>query len=157
MKPRVEILIADKKWSRCRGLSRQLEDAARLALRRGGCHRRGVTLSILLSDNSRLKALNAKFLGNDKPTNVLSFETAESKSGHLGDVALAYGVSAREARSQRKTLADHATHLVVHGVLHLLGFDHQTVRMASTMEPLEISILAELGIADPYAARVKAA
>jgi probable rRNA maturation factor len=153
----IEIVIAEKKWSACRGLSRRLEDAAQLALRRGGCRRRNVDLSILLAGDSRLRALNAKFRGKNRSTNVLSFETSDVGGRHLGDLALAYGVSAREARMQGKALADHAAHLVVHGVLHLLGFDHQTSRAAATMEPLETSILAELGISDPYAARAKAA
>lgn len=157
MTPHVEIVIEEKRWSGCRGLARRLEDAALLALRRGGCRRRGVNVSILLAGDRRLKQLNAKFRGKNKSTNVLSFETVGDKGSHLGDLALAYGVSAREARAQEKTLADHATHLVVHGVLHLLGLDHQTARQAAKMEPLEVSILAELGIADPYAARAKAA
>ncbi len=156
MKPQIEIIIEEREWSTCRGLSRRLEDAARCALRRGGCRKRGVNLSILLAGNSRLKTLNTKFRGKNRPTNVLSFGTV-GRTGHLGDLALAYGMSASEARAQGKTLADHATHLVVHGVLHLLGFDHQTARAAAKMEPLEISILAELGISDPYAARAKAA
>jgi probable rRNA maturation factor len=157
MRPVVEIVIEDKKWSLRRGLARRLEDAALLALRRGGCRRRRVTLSILLTGNSRLKALNARFLRNNKATNVLSFETACAADGHIGDLALAYGVSAREARAQGKTLADHAVHLVVHGVLHLLGFDHETMRSAARMEPLEVAILAELGISDPYTIPTKAA
>ena len=157
MSPEIEIVIEERKWSACRGLSRRLRDAARLALRRGGCGRRSITLSILLADNSRLRKLNARFRGKNKPTNVLSFEAAGAESDHLGDLALAYGVSAHEARAQRKTLSNHATHLVVHGVLHLLGFDHETRRAAARMEPLEIAILAELGISDPYATQAKAA
>jgi probable rRNA maturation factor len=153
----IEIVVEEKKWSAHRGLSRRLEDAAQLALRRGGCRRRDANLSILLAGDSRLKALNAKFRGEHRPTNVLSFETVGGRGAHLGDLALAYGVSARQARMQGKPFPNHATHLVVHGVLHLLGFDHQTVREAARMEPLEISILAELGIPDPYTMRAKAA
>ena len=156
MKPQIQIVIEERKWSSCRGLSRRLEDGAQLALRRGGC-RRCVGVSILLAGNARLKALNVKFRGKNKPTNVLSFEAVADRRSYLGDLALAYGVAAREARAQGKSLPDHATHLVVHGVLHLLGFDHQTARAAAKMELLEVLILAELGISDPYASRAKAA
>jgi len=154
---RIEIVIEDRKWATHRGLSRKLERAAQLALRRGGCRRQGPKLSILLASDARLKALNAKFRHKNKPTDVLSFETLAVDGSYVGDLALAYGVSAREARAQGKTLGNHATHLVVHGVLHLLGFDHQTAPAAARMEPLEIAILAELGISDPYKARAKAA
>ena len=157
MKPHVEIVIEGGKWSTCRDLSRRLEEAVQLTLRRGGCRKRSVSVSILLAGNSRLKALNAKFRKKNTPTNVLSFGTAADNGWYLGDIALAYGVSAREARAQGKTLAAHATHLVVHGVLHLLGFDHQTARAASRMEPLEVAILRELGISDPYTRPAKAA
>jgi probable rRNA maturation factor len=157
MRPHIEIVIEERKWSAHRGLSRRLEQAARLALWRGGCRRRGADVSILLADDSRLKALNARFRGKNRPTNVLAFETVSGGASHLGDIAVAYGLSAREARAQGKTLARHAAHLVVHGVLHLLGFDHQTVREAAKMEPLETAILAELGIPDPYTTRAKTA
>lgn len=157
MTPHVEIVIEEKKWAEHRGLSRRLHAAALLALRRGGCRNRDADVSILLAGNSQLKRLNAKFRGKSKATNVLSFGAASEGSGHLGDLALAYGVCTREARAQEKAFANHATHLVVHGVLHLLGFDHQTARKAAKMEPLEVSILAELGISDPYAARSKPA
>ena len=100
----------------------------------------------------RCSRLNRDFRGKDKPTNVLSFPAPANPEGHLGDIAIAYGVTAREAETAGKSLADHATHLAVHGVLHLLGYDHETDAEAEVMEPLEDAILAELGIADPYAA-----
>ena len=98
-------------------------------------------------------AAQPRLRGKDKPTNVLSFPAAASGHGYLGDIAMAYGVSVREAREAGKTLCDHASHLAVHGVLHLLGYDHEADADANLMEPLEVAILAELGIADPYAAR----
>jgi probable rRNA maturation factor len=88
------------------------------------------------------------FRGKDKPTNVLSFPAAEP--GYLGDVAIAYGVMAGQARAEGKKPADHATHLAVHGTLHLLGYDHVRDKDARIMEALEVEILARLGIADPY-------
>ncbi|HUO21322.1 MAG TPA: rRNA maturation RNase YbeY [Caulobacteraceae bacterium] len=108
---------------------------------------------ILLTDDASVQVLNAQFLGKDKPTNVLSFPAPANPEGHLGDVALAYGVCAAEAQAQGKTLADHLSHLTVHGVLHLLGYDHQDDGEAEAMEALERTILKGLGIADPYAER----
>lgn len=105
---------------------------------------------VLLSDDEAVRALNARFRDKDRPTNVLSFPAAESAAPHLGDVVLAYGVCAEEAETQGKTLSDHLTHLVVHGVLHLLGRDHEDDAEAEEMEGEERAILAELGILDPY-------
>jgi probable rRNA maturation factor len=104
-------------------------------------------LCLVLADNALQRRLNREFRGRDKPTNVLSFEAAP---GALGDVVLALETIAAEAGAQGKTLADHLAHLVVHGVLHLRGYDHETQGQARRMERLEIEILAGLGIADPY-------
>jgi len=106
-------------------------------------------MTILLTSDARLRELNATFRGQDKPTNVLAFPAGEP--GYLGDIAIAHGVAAKEAKAARKRLIDHAAHLVVHGALHLLGYDHVRVREAKVMEALETSLLANLGIADPYA------
>ncbi|MEX0921499.1 MAG: rRNA maturation RNase YbeY [Rhodovibrionaceae bacterium] len=131
--------------------------AAAAALAAGGVDLpRGGELSLALSDDAELQILNKAYRGKDGPTNVLSFpgdplpETA-GQPYLLGDVVLALGVCAREAAAQGKTLADHLTHLVVHGVLHLLGQDHESDAEAARMEALEVRILAGLGIADPYA------
>jgi probable rRNA maturation factor len=139
-------MIEDKKWSAKRGLGTRLKRAATLALKRGGGAKG--TLTILLSNDEKLRDLNVTFRGKDKATNVLSFPARQND--YLGDVAVAYGVTSAEARAQKKIFADHATHLVVHGVLHLLGYDHETVRAAKIMEPLETEILSELGIGNPY-------
>jgi len=144
----IHIVVDDKRWNR-RGLIARLEEAAQLALRRGGALKRGA-LTILLTGDSRLRALNRDFRRKNKKTNVLSFPALENGEGYLGDIALAYGVTEAEATKSKKRFADHAAHLVVHGVLHLLGFDHTTDRQANTMEPLEVRVLARLGIADPY-------
>jgi probable rRNA maturation factor len=142
-------MIEDPKWRTKRGLGARLKRAAQLAQARGGNARGGLT--ILLSSDARLKALNTTFRGKDKATNVLSFPAR--RGDYLGDVAIAYGVTTKEARAAKKSFADHATHLAVHGVLHLLGYDHETARAARVMEPLETAILDELGIADPYASK----
>lgn len=112
---------------------------------------------VLLTDNAAVRDLNARFRDKDKPTNVLSFPAPESAAPHLGDIVLAYGVCADEAVAQKKTLADHLSHLVVHGVLHLLGRDHEDDAEAEEMEAEEREILAGIGVADPYAADAESA
>ncbi len=143
----VTLLVADPGWRRVKGLSSRLKRAAKLALERGGCRHGAFTL--LLADDAKLHNLNLTFRAKDKPTNVLSFPAG--REDYLGDVAMAYGVTRREAREQKKSFSDHATHLAVHGALHLLGYDHETAKAAKIMEPLEVEILGELGIGDPYA------
>ena len=105
---------------------------------------------VLLTDDAAVGDLNHRFRDRDGPTNVLSFPAAESAAPHLGDLVLAFGVCAAEAAAQGKTLADHLTHLTVHGVLHLLGRDHVDEAEAETMEAEERTLLASLGVADPY-------
>ncbi|WP_292021640.1 MULTISPECIES: rRNA maturation RNase YbeY [unclassified Brevundimonas] len=107
---------------------------------------------VLLTDDEAVRDLNARFRDKDKATNVLSFPAPQSAAPHLGDVVLAYGVCAAEAEAQGKTLSDHLSHLVVHGVLHLLGRDHEDDAEAEEMEAEEREILAGIGVADPYAA-----
>ncbi|WP_242077474.1 rRNA maturation RNase YbeY [Brevundimonas diminuta] len=107
---------------------------------------------VLLTDDAAVRELNGRFRDKDKPTNVLSFPAPENAFPHLGDIVLAYGVCATEAEAQGKTLADHLSHLVVHGVLHLLGRDHEDDAEAEEMEAEEREILAQIGVADPYIA-----
>ncbi len=120
-------------------------------------------VSILLTDDAEMRALNRTWRGKDAPTNVLSFPAGDtlacdpSEPGLLGDVALAYETTLKEARATNIALSDHVAHLVVHGVLHLLGFDHLTEDEAEQMETLERQALASLGIADPYAERERGA
>ena len=113
---------------------------------------RALGLVILLTDDETVRDLNARFRGKDKSTNVLSFPAPENPEGHLGDIALAYGVCAREAVEQGKPFAYHLQHLVAHGVLHLLGYDHMSDDEAEAMEGLERVVLAGLGVPDPYQA-----
>lgn len=146
----IHLEFGDPRWRKVRGLSARLTEAAELALRRARAPR-GAAVTVLLAGDSKLKTLNLDFRGRNKATNVLSFPAPANTERYLGDVALAFGVTQKEALAAKKRFADHATHLVVHGVLHLLGFDHVSARQARAMEPLETRILAELGIADPYA------
>lgn len=110
----------------------------------------GSGVSILLADDAAVRELNAAWRGKDAATNVLSFPASATAAPHLGDIALAHETCAREAAEQNKPLAHHLTHLVAHGVLHLLGWDHQTDAEADRMEALERDILARLGVPDPY-------
>ena len=113
-----------------------------------------VDVAVLLTSDAAVQGLNRDWRGQDKPTNVLSFPAAPE--GHapgprpLGDLALAYETLAREAEADGKSLRDHALHLIVHGTLHLFGYDHETDAEAEIMEGLEIESLARLGVANPY-------
>jgi len=106
---------------------------------------------VLLTDDATVRDLNARFRDKDRPTNVLSFPAPETARPHLGDLVLALGVCVAEAAEQGKTVGDHLSHLVVHGVLHLLGHDHEDEIEAEAMEARERVVLATLGVADPYA------
>ena len=111
-------------------------------------------MTVMLADDALLRDLNRTWRGKDKPTNVLSFAdggpAAPEAPRALGDVVIAFETTAAEAEAARIALADHLAHLVVHGTLHLLGFDHERARDAKVMEPMEVRALARIGIADPY-------
>ena len=119
---------------------------------------RPVEISLVLADDATVRRLNRDWRGKDAATNVLSFATQDDDNEPevadapllLGDVVLAFETCAAEAAAEGKSLADHLGHLVVHGVLHLLGWDHQDEDDADAMEALETDVLAELGIADPH-------
>jgi probable rRNA maturation factor len=141
----ITLVIEDRGWRSHHGLQTRLKYAAEVARKAIGS-KRGFT--ILLAGDERLRGLNYDFRGKNKSTNVLSFP---SVGDYAGDIAIAYGVTKKEALDAGKSLSDHAVHLVVHGVLHLAGYDHDRPQDARIMEPLEIKILKRLKIADPYA------
>ncbi|MBA4805391.1 MAG: rRNA maturation RNase YbeY [Brevundimonas sp.] len=142
----IEVEIEAPAWTAdLPGAAQTVERAAAAAL--GGTEG---DLVVLLTDDAAVRALNARFRDRDRPTNVLSFPAAASAAPHLGDLVLAHGVCAAEAEAQGKSLADHLAHLTVHGVLHLLGRDHEDEAEAEAMEAEERRILAGLGVADPY-------
>ena len=143
----VEIEIEDPAWEDALPNVETLVEAATYAALPPG---EMGDVVILLTDDASVKDLNIRFRSKYTPTNVLSFPTPAGQDS-LGDIALAYGVCTREAAEQAKPLAHHLQHLVAHGVLHLLGYDHQEDDEAEVMEALETQILGRLGIPDPYA------
>jgi probable rRNA maturation factor len=162
---RIEVAVDVCAWRR--GVPRvvaAVRRACRAALATGAPRLGSAELSLVLTDDRRLRALNRRWRGHDKPTNVLSFPTAGARrqfvpaAGQprlLGDVVVGFGVAAAEAETEGKQLPDHLAHLVVHGVLHLLGYDHARAGQARRMESLERRILAGLGVADPYQTRAR--
>lgn len=150
----LEVLIGAAAWSRTvPDVERVCRDAAIAA---GAVARRQwSSANLALISDRRMRALNRDFRGHDKPTNVLAFpaRTSSRTGASLGDIAIALETTRREARAQNKVLRDHLAHLVVHGVLHLLGYDHHSVMEAEAMERLERIALRRLGIANPYDGR----
>jgi probable rRNA maturation factor len=153
--PLVEVAVPCGAWlEACPDAAAIAAAATRLALATGAAACRCV-VDVTLTDDAEQRQLNRIYRGEDAPTNVLAFPQAETAPPAdapvlLGDVVLAFETVRREAAEQRKPFADHLSHLVVHGVLHLLGFDHKTAADAAAMEAREIKILAGLGVPDPY-------
>lgn len=166
--PLVDLRIAAGDWRALPDPGALADAAARAALAEAGLAGAAVEISLLLTDDAAVAGLNGAFRGKPQPTNVLSwpaFPLAPPAPGKvppappldaatpvpLGDIALAQETVSREAAAQNLAFADHATHLLVHGVLHLLGYDHGTDADAELMEEVERRALARLGVADPYA------
>lgn len=167
MEPLVDTLIEDPRWQAL-DLGDLAERAAQAALAGVGLSGVGFEISLLGCEDKRIAELNADFRGKPQPTNVLSWpsdERAAAQDGgrplrpkpgregmpeELGDIAIAYETCAREAEEQGKAMGDHVLHLLVHGTLHLLGYDHVRDGDAALMEETEARVLATMGIANPY-------
>jgi probable rRNA maturation factor len=147
--PAIDIVVESPLWRNQRDaeavLRRAIGEAAEVT--RATASRE---LAIMLCDDKAMRELNARWRGRPEPTNVLSFPAAAGGE-MLGDIAIAYETTAREAEAEGKAFADHLAHLGVHGFLHLLGYDHQSDAEAAEMERLEVAILARLGVPNPYA------
>ncbi|MGE0151899.1 MAG: rRNA maturation RNase YbeY [Reyranellaceae bacterium] len=146
----VDVVVLHAPWrGALKAHARLARQAARAALEGAGSRGERRAIAIALGDDALLQELNRRYRGKDRPTNVLSFAAGEPD--RLGDIALSLSRLRTEARAQGKTLAAHFQHLVVHGTLHLLGFDHEaSAGEATRMEGLERQVLAGLGVADPY-------
>jgi probable rRNA maturation factor len=152
----IDILIEDERWDEVTGLEDLTRKAVSMAASVAGAELGNMELCILFTDDDEIRKLNVEFRDKDKPTNVLSFPSGETPLPDgapvmLGDIVLASGVVFREAEEQGKPLANHVLHLIVHGMLHLLGYDHEQDDEAEIMEALEIEALARLGLPNPYA------
>lgn len=152
----IDISAESEGWSKVRDLESCVRRAAEAAMLDNDAP--PSEISVVLSDDEHIRELNKHHRGMDKPTNVLSFPAARIKTPAgaariLGDIVLAYETVAREATEESKPIENHLSHLVVHGVLHLLGYDHEDDQEAELMEARERQILAKLGIPDPYAER----
>lgn len=150
----LDIIIEDGDWSAFAPVEDALGEVADAVARRLDLD--AAEAAIALSSDERVRALNRAYRGKDKPTNVLSFPTAgegmpPGQRRHLGDVVLAAETVAREAAAEGKPPRYHLQHLAVHGLLHLLGFAHESEPQAREMEALEVEILAQVGVPDPYA------
>lgn len=163
----VDVVLEDAEWAPF-GLEEIAARACAATFAHLGLPARGYEIALLACDDARIAGLNSEFRGKDGATNVLSwpaFDLAPPEPGarpdpppppcpddpeSLGDMALARETCLREAALQGKPVADHLAHLIVHGCLHLLGYDHVTQKDAEVMEALEIAILAKLGVPDPY-------
>ncbi len=158
-------LEADEEWDSSKSLEPLIRKAVEAAIAESAfpdlaTSGRPVELSVRLTGDEQVRSLNAKWRRKDKPTNVLSFPMAEdyelrdenvaSRELLLGDVIVARGVCEREAQDKGVSVEQHATHLIVHGTLHLLGYDHESDADAADMEAREVRALERLGIANPY-------
>lgn len=162
----IDLLVEDARWDSL-PLNAMCEKAVARTLAHLDLALGTPCVSILACDDARIAVLNAEFRGKPLPTNVLSWPAADLQPDHagaspglpvpgpddlteLGDIALSYDTCAREAADQGKTLPAHVSHLLVHGTLHLLGYDHETDADAALMEKCEREILGKMGIDDPY-------
>jgi probable rRNA maturation factor len=146
----IEVVVEDARWAPALGDPAAFAEACRRAAARLEPRLNDGAVALLLADDQALRRLNRRFRGKDAPTNVLSFPAARHGAAHLGDIAAAFETCDREARAAGVAFEDRAAHLIVHGLLHLVGHDHVRDDEAERMERLETEILAAMGIADPY-------
>ena len=153
----VDFALLDARWEQVDDLCEMAERAAKSAFKRSGAaHGHAAEVSVVFNNDEGVGRLNGDYRGKPKATNVLSFPAGgpvAPEAGQvrlLGDVVLAFETINREAQAQGKTFENHFCHLIVHGVLHLLGYDHESDSCARKMEALEISALALIGVPNPY-------
>jgi probable rRNA maturation factor len=160
--PITEVLVVADAWQNEPDAETAIQRAIAVAAEMVDADTGGAELAVMLTDDTGIRTLNNNWRGIDKPTNVLSFPalqpTGEARSDDdaprmLGDIAIAYETTRREADDEQKQFDHHLAHLAVHGFLHLIGYDHEKDQDADTMETLETEILMQLGIPDPYADR----
>ncbi len=149
----VDVTIADDSWNAVRNAEQIVVRAAQAAAKRVATG--DVEISVALSSDAEIQVLNSRYRNQNKPTNVLSFVNGMMLANtggpvFLGDIIIAYQTVMAEANVEGKSPGDHLAHLTVHGVLHLLGFDHETDDEAERMEALEREILVDIGVADPF-------
>ena len=144
----LDLRLSESAWST---LISDLEAVCQTALNAGAAQvSAGGEVSVLLTDNAEIQTLNKQWRGKDKPTDVLSFPADPMDAPFLGDIAIALSVTQSDAAARNLTLPQHLSHLLIHGLLHLLGHDHKDDTEAAEMERLEIVALASLGWPDPY-------
>ena len=155
--PVIDIIVESDLWASAPGAPAMVRRAIAEAALAGAPRAAGAELAVVLTDDEAVRALNRRWRGVDASTNVLSFPAgptlAHTEPRPLGDIAIAYETTAREAEAERKPLTHHLAHLTVHGFLHLLGYDHESDDTADAMEGLERTILARLDVPDPYVTR----
>jgi probable rRNA maturation factor len=156
--PATEVLIVADCWRAEPDAQAVIERAIEAAASMVDADTGDAELAVMLTDDAGIRTLNLNWRSIDKPTNVLSFPALQPPGGHeldnprmLGDIAIAYETTRREADDEQKPFGHHLSHLAIHGFLHLVGYDHEKDGEAEVMEGLERDILATLGIADPYA------
>ncbi len=156
MRPRIDFVEGEPRWRRALPTRKLAREAVAAATEEAAVKlARGAEMTIHLVNDAGIRELNKQWRGKDAATNVLSFPAAPAErlasARLLGDVFVALETLTQEAAAEGKPLADHFRHLVAHGFLHLLGFDHESVAEAEAMERIETRALARLGVADPYA------
>src|SRR6201997_4074748 len=159
--PMTEVLVVADCWQNEPDAESVIQRAIAVAAESVNADVGDAELAVMLTDDAGIRTLNSNWRGIDKPTNVLSFPALQPQGARkagdaprmLGDIAIAYETTRREADDEQKPFDHHLSHLAVHGFLHLIGHDHEQDQEAETMESLEREILSQLGIPDPYAER----